>query len=293
MTTTPDEVITTAPNGSNGDLDQTYSGISELQITPEQQAALTAPIADEDVEIRPDGLVYAEQAWYRKRLCAVIGPGRWGLRRITDWSLNKQRASAEFALYINGTFISSAVGEHVTRHGLTGDTQESIKSNALMRCCKDLGMSLELWTESWRKVWIAQYAEKVNGTWQLKATDEPDKTAVEIPTTPPYKAPTGPGYKRDVFPRSETPAYRKATEGMQASDVEWDSDRLALEPDKEPTLLASNAQLKQVQYYVEKRGIEPSEVSKFIKATFGVEKSQEMAAADVPTLTQWVLGRDE
>lgn len=54
----------------------------------------------------------------------------------------------EYALYCLGRFVSQAVGEHTfyTKINLSyGKAVESAKSNALMRCCKDLGIASELW----------------------------------------------------------------------------------------------------------------------------------------------------
>ncbi len=54
----------------------------------------------------------------------------------------------EYALFCRGRFISQSVGEHVyyAKNDLNiGKALESAKSNALMRCCKDLGIASELW----------------------------------------------------------------------------------------------------------------------------------------------------
>ena len=54
----------------------------------------------------------------------------------------------EYALFCMGRFVSQSVGEHVfyARTDLhIGRALESAKSNALMRCCKDLGIASELW----------------------------------------------------------------------------------------------------------------------------------------------------
>jgi hypothetical protein len=57
----------------------------------------------------------------------------------------------EYALFCLGRFVSQAVGEHTfyTKINLSyGKAVESAKSNALMRCCKDLGVASELWDPS-------------------------------------------------------------------------------------------------------------------------------------------------
>ena len=54
----------------------------------------------------------------------------------------------EYMLYCHGRFVAQAMGEHTyySRNNLQyGKACESAKSNALMRCCKDLGIASSLW----------------------------------------------------------------------------------------------------------------------------------------------------
>ena len=54
----------------------------------------------------------------------------------------------EYALFCCGRYVSQAVGEH-TFYGqgnmVYGRAMEAARSNALVRCCKDLGIASELW----------------------------------------------------------------------------------------------------------------------------------------------------
>jgi hypothetical protein len=71
----------------------------------------------------------------------------------------------EYALFCNGRFVSQATGEHTyypTRGGMSfGKACESAKSNALMRCCKDLGIASDLWDPQFVTKWKAEYAQEV------------------------------------------------------------------------------------------------------------------------------------
>lgn len=42
--------------------------------------------------------------------------------------------------------------------------EEGAKSNALMRCCKDLGIASELWDPAFIQHWRATYADEVYAT---------------------------------------------------------------------------------------------------------------------------------
>ena len=59
-----------------------------------------------------------------------------------------QLLTREYALYCHGRFVSQAMGEHsyFSKSNIQyGKACEAAKSNALMRCCKDLGVASELW----------------------------------------------------------------------------------------------------------------------------------------------------
>ena len=59
-----------------------------------------------------------------------------------------QLITREYALFCLGRFTAQAIGEHTSYHKNNlsyGTACESAKSNALMRCCKDLGVGSELW----------------------------------------------------------------------------------------------------------------------------------------------------
>jgi hypothetical protein len=74
-----------------------------------------------------------------------------------------------FYLVIEGKLSGFAIGEQKyqpTNPTMTyGDACEGAKSNALMRLCKGLGMSLELWKPSFVKKWREKYAETYVGVY--------------------------------------------------------------------------------------------------------------------------------
>lgn len=144
----------------------TYTGMSTKPVTAEQAKALLLPPADDEIDVKPDsfGAVYMSHAGYRKRLNAAFGPAGWALRRLSDIVANESTEALyqEWALYAEGRFIASAVGEHSFSSDMSyGDASESIKSNALMRCCKDLGMAMDLWDRRFADAWRNRMCVKV------------------------------------------------------------------------------------------------------------------------------------
>lgn len=139
--------------------------IGTVTLTKEQERILYAPVSDDEVEIREDGLVYLSWTFYASRLRKAFGL-RWSLLPAgeivrTKNSDGKPVLYQGYYLFIDGKFITYVVGEHTEqRTGSTmsyGETVESAYSNALMRCCKHLGIGLEMWNPAYVERWKKQY----------------------------------------------------------------------------------------------------------------------------------------
>lgn len=107
---------------------------------------MTSPLADDEIECKPDGLLYLPEIRYRRILNKAFGPGGWGLAPRGETYVTSKTVSREYALVCHGRLVSVARGEQefFGPDGVATAT-EGCKSNALMRCCKDLGIASELW----------------------------------------------------------------------------------------------------------------------------------------------------
>ncbi|XP_065827574.1 mitochondrial genome maintenance protein mgm101 homolog isoform X2 [Oscarella lobularis] len=150
--------------------DDPFKGIAASPFPEETRKVLLAPINDKDVEIKPDGLIYLPEIKYRRILNAAFGPGGWALMprgEVLQFQVDGeagQLVTREYALFCLGRFVSQATGEHLfyTRGNSSfGKASESAKSNALMRCCKDLGIASELWDPQFVLEWKAKNSEEV------------------------------------------------------------------------------------------------------------------------------------
>ncbi|PVU90766.1 hypothetical protein BB559_004452 [Furculomyces boomerangus] len=123
-----------------------YLGVSTQPFEQRVIDILLAPIEPKDIEIKPDGLIYLPEIKYRRVLNRAFGPGGWGIVPRGPYSSNGSVLSREYALLCLGRFVSQSRGEqdYFGDQGLATAT-EGVKSNALMRCCKDLGIASELW----------------------------------------------------------------------------------------------------------------------------------------------------
>ncbi len=83
---------------------------------------------------------------YRRILIKAFGVGGWGLVPRGPHTINTRNISREYALFCHGRFVAQARGEqdYFGPDNLP-TAAEGCKSNALVRCCKDLGIASELW----------------------------------------------------------------------------------------------------------------------------------------------------
>lgn len=185
-----------------------------IELTPAQEEILYAPVDEAMVEIRPDGLIYLPWMEYVTRLRKAFGMS-WSLIPYGPPKRLGNFIHWAFWLIIRGKPYAFAVGEQqfFENDRITyGDALEGCKSNALMRVCKGLGISLELWQPEFRRNWLAKYAEsypafdkygkpifdkhgKQKELWRKKGTQGEQGNGDEPPvsTSPPPSTPSGQG----------------------------------------------------------------------------------------------------
>ncbi|CAE6516307.1 unnamed protein product [Rhizoctonia solani] len=169
-----------APPGSTPtDWYTSYHGLSTQPFPKEIADILMAPIDPLDVELKPDGLLYLPEIKYRRILNRAFGPGGWGLAPRSGINVSPKTVSREYALVCLGRLVAIARGEqeYFDPEGIATAT-EAAKSNALMRCCKDLGIASELWDPRFIREYKAKYcveafvehavSKKVQKRWRRK-----------------------------------------------------------------------------------------------------------------------------
>lgn len=151
---------------NNFDMSCLLPSAGTLTTTKEQQMELYKPFSNEEIEIRPDGLIYLPWMEYVTRLRTIFG---------TNWALIPQGLPRKegnlilwmFGLVIEGKLMGMSLGqqEYYDNNPMMtwGDAVEGAKSNALMRLCKGIGMGLELWKPSFIKAWKKKHAETYQG----------------------------------------------------------------------------------------------------------------------------------
>lgn len=143
-----------------------YIGIAAAPFSPEANAILTAAIPEDDIEVRPDGLIYYPEMQYRRTLARAFGVGGWSIlpMEITA-SPADNMLYYKGALFVLGRFVAEAIGEQQyfpdNDRMSYATAAEAAKSNCLMRCAKDLTIASELWIPSFSKGWLARNAVEV------------------------------------------------------------------------------------------------------------------------------------
>jgi predicted transcriptional regulator len=180
-------VVTTNSSIINNEI-AIYAGASLLKITPEEQEKLLVAFDEKMIELRPDGLIYLPQTFWRQRLNQSFGIGQWCLivkNSFKDSNTEKDKLYVEGVLMARGCYIATAVGEAElhTDNPLQSwaSVFESAKSDCITRCCKDLSIASELWQPQFIKRWLSEnavkvFVEKKDGkkavSWRKK-TDKP------------------------------------------------------------------------------------------------------------------------
>ncbi|TKX19145.1 mitochondrial genome maintenance protein MGM101 [Elsinoe australis] len=143
------------------DWTRSYHGLSSAPFSSEQNAILQGDIDSEDIEVKPDGIVYLPEIKYRRILNRAFGPGGWGLAPRGETIVTGKLVTREYALVAAGRLISIARGEqqYFDPDGIPTAT-EGCKSNALMRCCKDLGIASELWDPRFIRGFLKEKAKE-------------------------------------------------------------------------------------------------------------------------------------
>ncbi|KAK6211770.1 hypothetical protein QIS74_11034 [Colletotrichum tabaci] len=170
------------------DWSTSYYGLGSQRFSKEIVDILLQPVNPDDVEVKPDGIIYLPEIKYRRILNAAFGPGGWGLVPKGEVVVGEKIVTREYALVAEGRFISQAQGEnnYFALENLPSAV-EGCKSNALMRCCKDLGIASDLWDPVFIRQFRKQYADEV---WVEHVVTKKKKlvwTRKDVPITYPFK----------------------------------------------------------------------------------------------------------
>lgn len=84
------------------DWTRSYHGLSSSPFTAEQSAILQAELHPDDIEIKPDGILYLPEIKYRRILNKAFGPGGWGLAPRGETIVTGKLVTREYGLICGG-----------------------------------------------------------------------------------------------------------------------------------------------------------------------------------------------
>ncbi len=143
------------------DWSKSFLGLGSSPFSEQAIKVLNSELDPEEVEITPDGLLFLPEIKYRRILNKAFGPGGWGLAPRSETIITDKSVTREYALICEGRLVSIARGEqdYFQPQGIPTAT-EGCKSNAMMRCCKDLGIASELWDPKFIRTFKKKYCEE-------------------------------------------------------------------------------------------------------------------------------------
>jgi hypothetical protein len=106
----PDKLPEDCTASSQVDWANSFFGISVQPATHKQFKQLSQPVHIEDIEVKPDGVIYLPEIKYRRKLNEVFGPMGWGLIPKGEPVVGSNIVTREYALIINGRYVSLLPG---------------------------------------------------------------------------------------------------------------------------------------------------------------------------------------
>lgn len=92
----------TDQSGTSIDWSSSFHGLGTATFGPEVATVLQAPLDADDIEVKPDGILYLPEIKYRRVLNSAFGPGGWGLAPRGDLQVQDRLVYRDYALIAHG-----------------------------------------------------------------------------------------------------------------------------------------------------------------------------------------------
>ena len=83
---------------------RSFHGLSTEAFPKEAADVLLQPIPNDDIEVKPDGILYLPEIKYRRILNKAFGPGGWGLAPRGETIVTAKAVTREYALVVLGRY---------------------------------------------------------------------------------------------------------------------------------------------------------------------------------------------
>lgn len=143
-------------------------GVIPVKFTKDEEQVLGREVNTADIRIKPTGVPYISHPAYTRWLNEAFGRGQWTLVEISTPTKGGNTVLIKYALLVRGVPVAAAYGEQeyfeTNKEQSYGDVVESTYASALRRCCKHLGMALELWDRAFLDAWVDDHCMAVKVT---------------------------------------------------------------------------------------------------------------------------------
>jgi hypothetical protein len=100
-----DEPPVLDPDEKQVDWSRSFHGLSDAAFSAEAGEALLQKIDPNDIEIKPDGIIYLPEIKYRRILNKAFRPGGWGLAPRGETTITGRTVTREYGLIVNGRYV--------------------------------------------------------------------------------------------------------------------------------------------------------------------------------------------
>lgn len=284
MTAAPAETTALAPAEAPAPGPQFARGFDGMATAPfpdETRRVLAEAVNPRDVEIKPDGIVFLPGVAYRRILTRAFGAGGWAIAPRSPARYMKDNNIIVYhgALFCLGRFVAEAVGECFYRDNNPNMSYascvEGAKTDALSRCCKDLGIATEMWDANWREKWKAEYAT----TYKQKDRNGEEKTKWKLKNrvSNPHDLMAGAG---GVAPAPTAAATESARPGS-ASSTAAAAPEPASSPSTDTGEAATDEQKEAIKAQFKRLAFKGGYIKMWIAQTFGLQVADARRAPEV------------
>ena len=105
LSDSPPDLKLTEDDPHHVDWTRSFHGLSSQPFNKEAADVLLAPLVEEDIEIKPDGILYLPEIKYRRILNRAFGPGGWGLAPRGESIVTPKTVTREYALVVHGRSV--------------------------------------------------------------------------------------------------------------------------------------------------------------------------------------------
>ena len=100
-----DEPIVLDEGDRQVDWARSFHGLSTEAFPKEAADVLLQTITPDDIEVKPDGIIYLPEIKYRRILNRAFGPGGWGLAPRGETIVTAKSVTREYALVVLGRYV--------------------------------------------------------------------------------------------------------------------------------------------------------------------------------------------